>query len=386
MRERLKILVAGSLAAAPHQAGAGWAVLQYVLGFQSLGHDVHLVEPLPAAAVTPKGCDVARSDNAAFFLDVVRETGLQGRASLLVDGERQCVGTSYETLLDAATSADILVNISGMLTDAALLEPIPRRVYLDLDPGFVQLWHEAEGIDMRFEGHTHFITVGVNIGTSICPVPTGDRTWSTTLPPVDLTRWPPAERIHHDAFTTVGNWRGYGSLHHGGLHYGQRCHSLRSLVTLPRLVPHRFILALNIHPDEREDLEALADNGWTVVDPLEVAGSLWGYRDFIAGSTAELSVAKSGYVVSSTGWFSDRSACYLASGRPVVAQDTGMATSLPLGAGLLVYRDVEEAAAAVETVQGAYAVHSRAARELAEDLLDAKKVISRLIDIVDARA
>jgi hypothetical protein len=147
---------------------------------------------------------------------------------------------------------------------------------------------------------------------------------------------------------------------------------------LPRRADARFTLALSIDPAETSDIAALHENGWNLVDPAAVAGSPDAYRDFVRGSRAEFCVAKLGYVESRCGWFSDRSACYLASGRPVVAQETGF--PLPRGEGLLAFGDVDDAAAAVEAVQCAYGRHSRAARELAEEYLDSRCVLGRLLE------
>ena len=146
------------------------------------------------------------------------------------------------------------------------------RAYLDLDPAFNQLW-QVSGIDMRFGGHTHFVTVGQAIGSPDCPVPTCGLEWIPTVPPVVLDRWPRAEQISHDAFTTVGNWRAYGSIEHDGVTYGQKVHSLRELIALPTRTDARFLLALTIHPDEKRDLEALDENGWELVDAAAVAGT-----------------------------------------------------------------------------------------------------------------
>jgi hypothetical protein len=197
---------------------------------------------------------------------------------------------------------------------------------------------------------------------------------------VVLERWPAAPAPQRDAFTTVGHWRSYGPIEYGGIHYGQRAHSLRELISLPGRTGTGFELALGIHPDETRDLEALDAEGWEIIDPVEVAGTPDRYRDFIAESKAELGVAKSGYVASRCGWFSDRSACYLASARPVVAQETGLSDFLPVGEGLLAFSSVEEAAAAINEVERDWQRQSRAARALAAEHLDSDRVLARLID------
>jgi hypothetical protein len=254
------------------------------------------------------------------------------------------------------------------------------RAFLDLDPGFNQLW-QATGTEMGFDRHTHCVTVGVRIGAEDCPIPTLGRHWIKTLPPVALSHWPPAEDPpRRDAFTSVGHWRSYGSIEHGGIRYGQRAHALRGLFELPRRSGARFELALGIHPDEVDDLRQLRENGWVLLDPYEVTGNPADYAAFVRGSKGELGVAKSGYVNSRSGWFSDRSAVYLASGRPVVAQDTRFDEVLPVGEGLLAFGDAEEAAGAIAEVESDPGRHARAAREIAEEHFDARKVLPRLLE------
>ena len=383
MGEALRIVVSGMIAGDPYQGGATWAVLQYVLGLRRLGHDVYLVEPVTAASVRPAGVALAGSDNARYFHDVVTRFDLCGRAALLRQETRETVGLSYDQLLQAATTADLLLNISGMLTDARLFGRIRSRVYLDLDPGFIQLWH-ADGIDVRLAGHTHFVTIGATIGTAACGIPTCGRTWLTTLQPIVLSAWP-VRRANPDApWTTVGNWRGYGSIHHGGVLFGQKAHSLRQFMSVPKRSREHFVLALAIHQDEVNDLTALADNGWCLVDPARVAATPDDYQAFIHSSKAEFGIAKSGYVAAQCGWFSDRSVCYLASGRPVLAQDTGLAGVLPTGEGLLTFSTEEEAVAGIEAISGDYPRHARAARAVAEEYFDSGRVLRRLIEEVAA--
>jgi hypothetical protein len=361
-----RILISGMLAGDPYQGGATWAVLQYILGLSKLGHDVWFVEPVKQ--------DFAASD---YFAHVAAEFGLAGRAALLRP-TRETVGVPYA----AIPRADILLNISGMLTDSELTGRIPVRVYLDLDPAFNQLWHAAQGIDMRLEGHTHFVTVGSNLGRPDCPVPLCGRSWIPTLQPVVLDQWPVASEIRYDAFTTVGNWRGYGSIEYNRLFYGQKAHSLRQFLDLPARTGEKFALALSIHSGETKDLAALTENGWDLVDPSRVAGSPDAYRCFVQHSKAEFGIAKSGYVASCCGWFSDRSVCYLASGRPVIAQETGFSRLLPTGDGLFSFRTSDDVLAAIDSLRANYGRHAAAARGLAEEYFSSDKVLARLLENV----
>jgi len=378
MEKRLRILLSGMIAGDPHQGGATWAVLQYVLGLRSLGHDVCLVEPIAPASCRPEGAPLSATVNAAYFHDVMSRFDVKG--ALLRQDTHESVGLSYRDLLRASKNADVLINISGMLTDADLLAPIPTRVYLDLDPAFNQLWHEVQGIDVRFDGHTHFATVGCAIGTPECNVPACGRMWMPTLQPIVLSEWPMTTGDPGAAWRTIGNWRGYGSIEYGGVLYGQKAHSFRRFMTLPQRSRERFQPALSIHPAEVTDLDALRANGWDLVDPAAVAGTPDAYRTFIQRSKGELGIAKSGYVESKCGWFSDRSVCYLASGRPVVAENTGFDGYLPTGDGLFAFRTIEEAAGAIETASGDYERHCRAAREIAEAYFRSDVVLSALLE------
>jgi len=372
------IILCGMISADPHQGGATWAVLQYVLGLRALGHRVLLLEPIDAARIQPAGAALNESINAAYFRQVGSDFELGDCAALLLAGSRSTVGLSYARLCEIAGEADLLINISGMLADENLLQKIPVRAYLDLDPAFIQIWH-TQGIDMRFAGHTHFVTIGLAIGQPDCPVPTSGLSWITTPQPMVLAHWPVAGKIVHDGLTTVGNWRGYGSVEHEGVFYGQKAHSLRQFITLPGLTTERFLPALAIHPGETTDLAALAENGWQLLDPVLVAGTPAAFRQFIQESKAEFGIAKSGYVVSRCGWFSDRSICYLASGRPVIAQETGFSRFLSTGAGLLAFSTSEEALAAIDEINGNYSHHSQAARAIAETFFDSDQVLSRLL-------
>jgi hypothetical protein len=364
----LRVLVSGMLCGNARQAGATWAVAQYVLGLRALGHDVWVVEP------------VETEPDPSYVDEVVAYFELADRVAFVhADTGETLWGVDRSRL--ARHGFDVHVDIAGMLRDP-LTDEVPIRVYLDLDPGFTQVWHAVDGIDLRLAGHTHFVTVGQSLGADGSEIPTCGVDWITTLPPVVLDRWRPVAGSG-DAYTTVGNWRSYGSTEHRGVRYGQRAHSMRELLALPRHLRRPCEVALAIDLGETLDLEALTAYGWTLVDPLAAAGTPERYRAFIRGSWAELAVAKSGYVGSRSGWFSDRSACYLAAGRPVVAQDTG-ARQIPAGAGLLFYSDVDEAVAATEELERDYAGHARSARELASEYLDARRVLTRLLEAVGA--
>lgn len=368
----LSIVIAGMVAGQPGQGGAAWAVLQYVLGLRALGHQVTLVEPVPSLA----------AGSEPFLAAVVDEFGLQGAAALVVASDGSTRGLARGELVARLRRADVLFNISGMLRDPELLEAVPRRVFLDLDPAFNQIWH-LQGADMGFDRHTHVVTIAMSIGDADCTVPTCGRDWITTLQPICLDHWPVAEgEPVHDGLTTVAHWRSYGSVTHDGVVHGQKAHAWRELVDLPRRVSRPCLPALAIHADEVRDLAALREHGWRLLDPAVECGSPADYRRFVQGSWAELGIAKSGYVVSRSGWFSDRSICYLASGRPVIAQETGFSSHLPVGEGLFAFATADDIVAAVEAIVADYPRHRRAARAIAATHFDARLVLPTLLERV----
>jgi hypothetical protein len=358
------------IAATPGQGGAAWAVLQYLLGLRLLGCEVAFVEPVGGTPTTR---------SVAYARRVMERFGLGDCWALVPPGGGEPAGMSRARLQEVAKDADLLLNIAGMLEEPDVLEAVPVRAYLDLDPVFTQMWQAFDGVDMRFDAHTHFVTVGDSIGAPGSAIPGCGRAWLPTLPPVVLEHWRPAATLERSALTTVGHWRSYGSIHHEGVHYGQKAHSLRSLVELPQLSRASYELALAIHPDERDDLNALREHGWILLDPASLAATPDDYHRFVQGSWAEFGLAKAGYAVADSGWFSDRSACYLASGRPVIAQDTGFGRRLPTGSGLFAFGDVEDVLIAVDELEHHYGRHRDAARELAVEHLRSDRVLESLL-------
>jgi hypothetical protein len=200
---------------------------------------------------------------------------------------------------------------------------------------------------------------------------------------VVLEHWPAQKPEPGGAFTSIASWRGpFGPVEYQGKTYGLRVHEFRKFAALPRLSSAQFDLALDIDPAETKDISLLAENGWRLLDPRQVAGSPARYRQFVQQSGAELMIAKNMYVASRGGWFSDRSLCYLASGRPVLAQDTGFTDRYPSGEGLVAFTTLEEAVAGVDTICRDYPRHARAARAIAEEYFDSDKVLGRLLEKV----
>jgi hypothetical protein len=252
------------------------------------------------------------------------------------------------------------------------------RVYLDIDPGFAHMWR-AVGLHDAFQGHDAYVTVGESLGRPECTIPTGGIDWITTPQPVVLEHWPVQDGPGH-AFTSVGSWRGpFAPVEYEGATYGLRVHEFRKFADLPRHVTPPLEIALDIDDADTRDVELLRAGGWNLANPREIASDPWRYRAYLQGSSAEFMVAKNMYVATRSGWFSDRSICYLASGRPVLAQETGFSSHHPVGEGLLPFSSVEEAIEGVERITADYERHSRAARALAEEHFESGHVIGGLL-------
>ena len=369
-----RIILSGAVANKAGQGGEAWVRLNWMLGLRQLGHDVLFVEQLqpgaPAAAVD-------------FFRDTMNRHGLAESATLL-GGDGALCGPALPRVLEFASGADALVNISGHLAFEPVMERVRRRVYVDIDPGFTQIWH-AQGAKLGLERHDVHFTIGENIGTPGCAIPTCGFAWRKVRPPVVLDAWPAVGGAAFDRFTTVANWRGsYGPLEFEGRTFGLKVHEFRKCMALPRETGLPFEIALGIHPGDHADLAALRDAGWRITDPAQASGSTDAFADFVRGSGAEFSVAQGVYVHTHSGWFSDRTAVYLASGRPALVQDTGFTRSLPAGEGLLAFRTPGEAAAGAEAITRDYARHCAAARALAETHFDSRQILSRVLAEIEA--
>ena len=380
---RGRVIIAGSLAQRPGVGGHAWVFLQYLLGLRRLGFEVLFLDWLDAGMCrdTAGGrCGVAESWNVRYLAEVMTQTGLSGAWSVSFDQGAQTLGKPRAAVLDFARETDVLINVMGFLSDAEILASVRRRVFLDIDPGFGQMWQEL-GLAAVFGGHDAYVTIGENIGQPDCTIPTCGLEWITSPQPVVLAAWPVLAEEEDAPFTSVVSWRGpFGPVEYAGQTYGLRVHEFRKFVSLPHATGQRFDLALDIDPGESRDLALLQENGWNLLDPRTAVSGTDGYRSFIQRSKAELMIAKNMYVQSRSGWVSDRSICYLASGKPVLAQDTGFRRRYPGGEGLVAFTTLDEARAGVADITRNYAAHCRAARAVAEEHFDSDKVLARLLE------
>ena len=322
---------------------------------------------------------LAESVNLRFLAGVMDRVGLGDRWTLLYDAGREVAGRPHAEAVERARRSLLLLNVMGYLDDEDVLAAAPLRVFLDIDPGFGQMWHALD-LARPFEGHDRHVTVGGNVGRPGCAVPTCGLDWIGVLPPVELSEWPVAAEPADRRFTSIVSWRGpFGPIEYEGRTYGLRVHEFRKYLDLPQRTGATFELALDIDDADEADRTRLVEHGWRLADPLGAAGDPWRYRGYVQGSAAELMIAKNLYVDTRSGWFSDRTACYLASGRPALVQDTGLGDLLPLGEGLLAFSSPEEAAEGVARIQAEPARHARAARALAEEHLAAERVLPALL-------
>ena len=374
------ILIAGSLAQRPDCGGHAWVFLQYLLGFQRLGWEVLFLDRLDDTMCHDRGgnhCGAADSWNIAYLSGTMNTFGLGGAWSL------RCGGTTFgvprEQVLAKAHESALLLNVMGFLDDAEILAAAPRRVFLDIDPGFGQMW-QALGLANIFTGHDAHVTIGENIGQPDCTIPVCGISWITTPQPVVLEQWPERGGAG-SSFTTVASWRGpFGPVEYAGRTYGLRVHEWRKFAALPSAGGQSFEVAMELDDSENKDRTLLESNGWRLIHPRAVAAGAGDYREFVAGSRAEVMIAKNMYVATRGGWFSDRSICYLASGRPVLAQETGFSRNHPTGRGLLAFSTLDEATEGVRAINSDYAAHCRDAREIAESQFDSDKVLVRLLE------
>jgi hypothetical protein len=316
----------------------------------------------------------ADSVNRRWFQSVIDAFGLSGWACLLCD-DGQSEGLAVSEVLDRCEGAPLLMNISGHLDHPEVLSRAQRRVFVDIDPGFTQYWH-LQGTDTRLQRHDRFFSIAENLGRPGCPIPTLGLSWSRLRQPVVLEWWPFLPGPVDGPFTTVATWRcPYGGIETAGRRYTLKLHQFRRFRDLPRRAGHPFEAALDIHPADHADAAALAAGGWEVVEAGRVASDPFAFRSYVQRSLAEFSVAQGIYVETRSGWFSDRSVRYLASGRPVLLQDTGFSDHLPVGEGLVAFDDMAGAVRGAASIRSRYEEHSEAARDLAERYFSSEVVV-----------
>jgi hypothetical protein len=380
--QALRIIVLGYIVRGP-MGGMAWHHLQYVMGLWALGHDVYFVED---SDDTPWCCyDPTRSVTDSnptyglqFATDTFERAGLGGRWAYYDAHSSRWFGPCAGRISEVCASADLLLNLSGANPLRPWLMDVPVRVLIETDPVFTQIRNLTDSVRReRALRHTAFFSFGENIGLSRATIPDDGLPWQATRQPIILAAWPITPGPPCGKFTTVMQWDSYAASEYEGRRYGMKSDSFAPYFDLPGSVGQILELAVGNSSAPRS---LLRNKGWVLRDPGEVTRDPWTYQQYLQQSKAEFSVAKQGYVVSRSGWFSERSAAYLASGRPALLQETGFSDWLSTGSGVIPFKTPAEALAGIEEINCNYEFHCRAARAIAEEYFDARKVLSRLIE------
>jgi hypothetical protein len=359
-----------------------WHYLQYVMGLARLGHDVYFIED---SDFFPSCYDPIRhvtDCDATYGLEFTRQTfdrvGLGERWAYYDGHTSQWSGPCADKAVQVCESADLVLNVSAANPLRSWLEATPVRVFVDTDPVFEQI-RQLTVPDRRARAleHTSFFSFGENIERAATAIPHDGLPWRATRQPIVLDAWPVTAGPSGGRFTTVMQWESYPPREYQGIHYGLKAASFAPFMDLPLRAGSVLELALGTPSAPRKELIA---NGWELRDPLEVTRDPWTYQQYIRGSKGEFSVAKHGFVAARSGWFSERSAAYLASGRPVLAQETGFSDWLAAGVGVVPFTTPDEALSGIEDIDRRYGTHCRAAREVAAEYFAAEKVLARLIE------
>jgi len=353
-----------------------WHHLQYLIGLSRLGHEVAFFETYgwPNSCYDP-GRSMMTSDPAYgmdYLVRLLEPFGLKDRWCYLAE-DGTAYGMPRARLAEFCADCDLYLNLSN-INWTPELEQCRRRVLVDTDPVFTQIG--AHGLGGPFENYHALFTLAGNVHKTGCDMPTAGLQWKPTRQPVVLDLWPVDAGDPARPFTTVSSWSPIGDCEHRGRVYGMKNREFEPFFSLPRDTGEAMEMALSAPCEIRE---RLTNGGWRLVDPLKATADPWTYQRYLSRSRAEFSVAKHGYVVTRCGWFSERSAGYMASGRPVLVQDTGFSDWMETGTGVIAFKTREDVLAGIEAINSQYERHCRAARALAEEYFDARKVLSDLL-------
>ena len=376
----MRIIVLGYIVRGP-LGGLVWHHLQYVMGLHRLGHDVTFIEDSDDYESCYDPVRDATTSDPSFGLEftsaVFDFAGISERWAYFDAHSNTWFGPGGAAAREMLRSADLLLNLSGVNPMRAWFLNAPHRVLIDTDPVFTQIRHLKDNKKMRdAQAHTAFFTFGENFGKRECSIPGDGLPWLPTRQPIVLDAWPVRPGRPGANFTTVMQWDSYPAQEHGGRSFGMKSASFNPYLDLPRRTEDKLELAIGSSSAPRDQLR---NYGWIVTDPLAVTRTAATYQEFIRDSKAEFTVAKHGYVATRSGWFSERSAAYLASGRPVVTEDTGFSDWLRADGGVMAFDSPDSAAAAIERVNRDYARQCRRARAVAEEFFESGAVLNHLL-------
>lgn len=381
---KLRIVILGYIVRGP-LGGLVWHHLQYVLGLQRMGHEVLFVEDSddydscynPITSETGKNPDYG----LAFTRNAFNLTGIGDCWAYQDAHTNTWYGPQAEHVFRFCQQADLLLNLSAVNPLRSWFDPIQTRVLIDTDPVFTQINHiQKYSAFSQAQQHTHYFSFGENIGSSACSIPDDGLPWSATRQPVVIDCWDTYKTDSvRDVFTSILQWDSYPERQFDGQRYGMKSRSFLPLMQLPTNTEATLELAIGSTNAPRQELNA---NGWQLRDPLSITKTPQSYREYIQHSKAEFSIAKHGYVATNSGWFSERSANYLASGRPVITQSTGFSRWLPSDKGVLSYTNPEQALEAIDMINTDYSAHCIAASEIAHSYFHHETVLSQLLNQV----
>ncbi len=383
MRHHLCVVVFGTMGHMP-LAGMAWQVLQYLEGLRRLGCEVYYVEDTGTWPYNPEHKTVSADcrSTLTYLASLMARCGLEDRwAYRAAAPNGRTFGLSQGQLTRLLERADALVNLTGATVLREEYLRVPVRIYLETDPVLAQV-QVAQGDQRTIDllgTHTHHFTFGENIGAPDCGVPLTRFDYQPTRQPIVLDWWTP-QSPHNGHFTTIANWRQSekdlawnGETYRWSKHY-----EFLKFIDLPGRTSQALELALAC--GDAEALRLLRSHGWHLRDALTLSEGLLAYREYILGSRGEFTVAKDQNIRLRSGWFSDRSACYLGAGRPVITQDTGFGKILPTGKGLFAFRTMDQILDALEQITADYSAHAQAAHEIAREYFSAERVVSTLLE------
>lgn len=380
----MRIVVLGYIIRGP-LGGLCWHYLQYILGLRKLGHVVLFLEDsdnFPSCYNPETNTTIADpSYGINFILNLFKQYDLQENWAYYDEHKNQWLGKSKNEVLDFCKNADIILNISNVSPLREWWAGIPKRVLIDTDPAFTQIRHLTDKKYMTIaESHTHFFSFGENFGKTGCLIPNDGFNWIPTRQPIVLDVWNISPPNPVSAWTTVMQWDSYTVSHYKGISYKMKSASFNDYLGLPKTITDSFELAIG-SPSTPDEM--LKQAGWKLSNPLSIARTPENFQHYIQQSKGEFSVAKHGYVISNSGWFSERSAGYLASGRPVVVQETGFSQNIETGRGLFAFSSLQEAITAIKEINDNYPNHCRYARELAEEYFNSDRVLKSMLALLN---
>ena len=367
-------------------AGVAWQALQYLLGLARLGYEVYYAEDSGAPPYNPELLTV--TDDATYNLEFLRRAmdriGLGDRWVYWDETKDRYHGLGQEALVELYRCAGSIWNICGATRIRDQHRQGAKLIYVETDPVVDELRVASGDAAARevFDAHDFLFTYGENLGSAECPVPVSGYTFHPTRPPVLLDLWESPPRTDRGSFSTIATWenRGKDVQFRGELYRWSKHQNFLDYLAVPLRCGVDFEVA--IRPPGEAEAALLRSQRWIAVDPFVVSRDLDAYLRFIQASRGEFTVAKDTYVRPRSGWFSDRSACYLAAGRPVITQETGFSRHVPQGLGLVSFSTLDEACAAVEQVNSDYLRHAKAAREIAREYFAAERVLGAMLEVI----